>query len=240
MAIDFPDTPTNNQLFVSGNKTWRYISSLARWESASTPVGPTGPSGPTGPTGPESTVLGPTGSLGPTGPTGNIGPTGPFAPTGGTANQFLRKIDATNYNAEWTSNLNYAILTSPEERWNIVASPISATQTVDVVTSSVWYFTVASTANWSLNITGDSATSTNLDSLLAIGDSMSVAVVATNTAVAYMHTALTIDSVAATVMWQNGSAPASGNANSADLYSFVIVKRAANTFSVFGSLTRFA
>lgn len=47
MAIDFPNTPTNGQVFTSGNKTWVYSSSDNKWVSGDGPVGPTGPTGPT-------------------------------------------------------------------------------------------------------------------------------------------------------------------------------------------------
>jgi hypothetical protein len=69
------------------------------------PTGPTGATGLTGPTGPTG-ATGATGSQGPTGPTGPTGATGPGVPTGGTANQILTKIDATNYNTQWTSTIS--------------------------------------------------------------------------------------------------------------------------------------
>ena len=74
-------------------------------------VGPAGPTGATGPIGP----AGATGAVGPAGPVGAVGPAGPAGatgpqgaagqgvPTGGTAGQVLTKIDATNYNTQWTT-----------------------------------------------------------------------------------------------------------------------------------------
>ena len=41
--------------------------------------------------------------MGPTGATGPQGPAGQGVPTGGTAGQMLTKIDATNYNTNWTT-----------------------------------------------------------------------------------------------------------------------------------------
>jgi len=87
MPIDFPDTPTLNDLFTVNNQTWRWDGSVWRINEAQGiqgPTGPTGPIGPLGPTGPISTVPGPTGPLGPTGPIGPTGPTGPVGPTGST------------------------------------------------------------------------------------------------------------------------------------------------------------
>jgi len=84
MPIDFPNSPTLNQLFSAGDQLWYWDGSVWRISVAQGPVGPTGPLGPTGPTGAASTVTGPTGPLGPTGPTGSIGATGPIGPTGST------------------------------------------------------------------------------------------------------------------------------------------------------------
>jgi len=70
-AIDFPNSPTLNQQFTSGNTTWEWNGTT--WDVIRTPVvGPTGPQGATGPLGP----TGPTGTQGLLGPTGSTGPTG--------------------------------------------------------------------------------------------------------------------------------------------------------------------
>jgi hypothetical protein len=58
------------------------------------PAGPAGPEGPAGPTGPASTVPG---------PAGPTGPAGPGVAPGGTSGQVLTKVDATDYNTQWTS-----------------------------------------------------------------------------------------------------------------------------------------
>jgi len=74
MPIDFPNSPTLNQLFSAGDQLWYWDGSVWRISVAQGPVGPTGPTGSqgvTGPTGAASTVTGPTG------PTGSTGPTGP-------------------------------------------------------------------------------------------------------------------------------------------------------------------
>jgi hypothetical protein len=48
-------------------------------------------------------TAGPPGPPGPTGPTGPSGSAGPGVPTGGTAAQVLAKVDATNYNTQWST-----------------------------------------------------------------------------------------------------------------------------------------
>ena len=86
-AIDFPDSPSVNDLFTVGDRTWKWTGST--WNTVEELViGPTGPTGPTGATGADSTVTGPTGATGsagltgPTGPTGLTGDTGPTGATG--------------------------------------------------------------------------------------------------------------------------------------------------------------
>jgi hypothetical protein len=87
MTIDFPDSPTIDDLFSAGGRTWRWTGEV--WEAVTT-VGPTGPTGPTGPQGiqGETGPQGPTGDTGPTGATGAdsdvTGPTGPTGDTGPT------------------------------------------------------------------------------------------------------------------------------------------------------------
>jgi hypothetical protein len=72
-AIDFPNTPTVNQIFSVGNRTWQWTGQA--WDTVEQVV--------VGPTGPASTVPGPPGATGATGPTGPAnGPTGPTGPTG--------------------------------------------------------------------------------------------------------------------------------------------------------------
>jgi hypothetical protein len=87
MAIDFPNSPTTNQLFTSSGKTWRWDGEkwIVIYTDLSGPVGATGPTGATGltgATGPEGTPGDPgtDGADGATGPTGDTGPTGPTGP----------------------------------------------------------------------------------------------------------------------------------------------------------------
>ena len=68
MPIDFPNTPSVNDLYTVGGRTWRWTGSV--WKSVTaTIVGPTGPTGGAGPTGPEGTfTVYPTAPTGPTFP----------------------------------------------------------------------------------------------------------------------------------------------------------------------------
>lgn len=59
-ALNFPDSPTLNQLFTSGTQTWKWDGTVWLLQGTVGATGPTGPSGPAGATGP----------TGPTGPAG--------------------------------------------------------------------------------------------------------------------------------------------------------------------------
>lgn len=131
------------------------------------------------------------------------------------------------------------ILIAPQERWNVVASASTGTINVDFLTSAAWYYTTNATANWTLNFRGNSTTT--LNSLVTTGDSITIAFAAAQGATPYRPTTFQIDGSAVTPLWQGGTAPSAGNANSTDLYVFSIVKTAATpTYVVFGSQTRFA
>jgi hypothetical protein len=127
-----------------------------------------------------------------------------------------------------------SILVAPEERTTVSATAATGTVNFDAVTQGVLYYTSNASANWTLNIRGNSGTT--LSSLLAVGDSITVAFLVTNGATAYYQTALNIDGVAQTVKYSGGTAPSAGNASSIDAYSFTIIKTAATpTYTVLGA-----
>jgi hypothetical protein len=108
----------------------------------------------------------------------------------------------------------------------------------DVATQSVLYYTTNATGNFTLNFRGSSTTT--LNNLLANGESVSVTFLCTNGASAYYNSVVTIDGTTVIPKWQGGQAPTIGNPNAVDIYNMVIVKTATNTYTVFGSLTKFA
>jgi hypothetical protein len=133
-----------------------------------------------------------------------------------------------------TIGLNSSIL----EAATITATAASGTVNYDAITQSVLYSTANATGNWVVNVRGSS--SVTLDSLLAVGQSMSLTYLTTQSATAYYNTGVTIDGASVTVKWQGGTAPASGNASSLDVYTYVIIKTASATYTVLGSQTKFA
>jgi len=125
-----------------------------------------------------------------------------------------------------------------KEKTTVSATATSGNVNVDVLTQQVLYYTTSSSANFNVNIQGNSTTT--LDSLLNTGDSVSAAFMVTNGATAYYQTALRVDGTTVTPKWQGGSAPTSGNASSVDIYSITIIKTGSATFSAFESQTKFA
>jgi hypothetical protein len=127
---------------------------------------------------------------------------------------------------------------SPTETITVSATAATGTVDVDIVTSGAKYFTSNASANWTFNFRGDG--STTLDSLLATGQSITVAFLVTNGSTAYRPTAFQVDGSSVTPKWNGGTAPAAGNINSIDSYTFTIIKTASATFTVLGAQSRFA
>jgi len=100
----------------------------------------------------------------------------------------------------------------------------------------IFYGVTNAVANFTFNVRGN-ATNTFND-ITTIGKSTTVTSYITANS-KYM-TEFRIDGTAQTVKWVGGSAPSSGSASGVDVYSFTIMKTAANTYHVFGNVTNFA
>jgi hypothetical protein len=105
---------------------------------------------------------------------------------------------------------------------------------------AVQYYTGNNTANWTQNIAFD--VGPTLDTIMSIGQSMTMAILSTNGGTAYYPTSVQINGTTSgvTTKWQGGTAPSSGNANSIDVYTYTIIKTASATFTVLASQTKFA
>jgi hypothetical protein len=131
-----------------------------------------------------------------------------------------------------------AILLGPEERLTVSATAATGTIPLDTLTSGILYYTSDASADWTLNIRGNSETT--LNDALTTNDSITVVFFVTNGATPYYQTGFQIDGSAVTPKWQNGTAPTAGNASSIDIYSYTIVKTGNAAFTAFGSQTKFA
>jgi len=139
----------------------------------------------------------------------------------------------------WEGLFNYSTLTSPLETNTTAAGPATGTVNLDVATSAILIYTSNATADWTLNVRGNSTTT--LNALMTTGEQISVVFETPNGATAYKPTALTIDgSAPSSIKWLGGSAPAAGNVNSTDVYVYTIRKTGAATFTVLASQNRFA
>lgn len=129
-------------------------------------------------------------------------------------------------------------LTSPRETAAISATAATGTVHLNVSTASVHIYTVNATANYTLNIRGTS--SVTLNSLMAVGESITVTFEHPNGSTPYYATAYTIDGNAVTPKWLGGTAPTAGNASATDVYMLQIRKTAAATFTCLASQSKFA
>jgi hypothetical protein len=131
-----------------------------------------------------------------------------------------------------------ALLVAPKEQTLTSATAANGAIDIDAMVAGVNIRTSNATANYQLNFRGNSVTT--LDSVMGIGQSITITFESPNGATAYYSTAVTIDGSAVTPKWLGGSAPSSGNINSTDVYMFQIRKTAAATFTVIASQSRFA
>jgi collagen type VII alpha len=226
-----------------------YIWGGTSWTSAGQIVGPVGPEGPQGPKG-DTGLTGPKGDKGDTGDTGLTGATGsqgvpgPKGDTGAQGSQGAQGTQGVagpkgDTGADGAIGINTPI-TAALETMSIVAAATTGTVNINVKTSSFVYYTSNSTANFTINIRGD-ATPTTLNSILSVGQSITVTLLNTNGTTAYYPNAFQIDGAVVTPKWAGGTAPTAGNASSIDAYSFTIIKTAATpAYTVFAGSSKFA
>jgi hypothetical protein len=145
-------------------------------------------------------------------------------------------ITTVNLYPQGTNAVFGATFLDSNETVNVVAAAPSATTNYYVQSGSVQYYTTNAANNWTLNISFSSLTSMN--TVLAIGQSVTCVLITTQGATAYYNSAVTIDGTAVTPKWIGG-APTVGNASGLDVYRYAIVKTASATYTVLASLTQY-
>lgn len=122
-----------------------------------------------------------------------------------------------------------------EEVYEKVTTATSTTGTIsfDTTAQGVEFYTANQTANRTINFT-------NVNANLAVGQSVTSAVLLTQGSTAYYLNAYQVDGSTVTPKWSGGSAPTGGNASGIDVYTFTIIKTADATFTVLASQTQFA
>ena len=147
----------------------------------------------------------------------------------------LIEYDGTQFQLLNVTNNSFKYIVEPT---TISATAATGTINYDVSTQSIVYYTANATANWTLNFR--STSSATLNSLMSVGQTITVTFLATQGATAYYNSAITIDGTSVTPKWQGGITPNAGSVNSIDAYTYAIVKTAAATFTVLASQTRYA
>jgi hypothetical protein len=149
---------------------------------------------------------------------------------------------ATTFTATQTfsgsSSAIAAVFADAGEVVTVSATAATGTINYDVTTQSVLYYTTNASGNFTMNFRGSAGTS--LNTLLATGQSVTVAFLNTNGGTAYYNSAVQIDGSSVTPKWQGGTAPSTGNASSIDIYVYTIIKTGSATFTVAASQTKFA
>jgi hypothetical protein len=175
--------------------------------------------------------------------------------TSGSTTYITQASASTTYLDKASASTTYATKSSPILTDASLTGTSKIEQTLETITISasaatgtinynvldnkgITYYTSAATGNWTLNVRGNAGTT--LNSIMSIGQALTIVFINTTTTTAYYQTGFQIDGSSVTPEWQGGTAPSSGNANSNDIYTFTIVKTANATYTVLGSQVRFA
>lgn len=105
--------------------------------------------------------------------------------------------------------------------------------------NNVYYYTSPVSKNWTVNFSGYS-TGTTLNQLLNVGDSITIAFLATVGTTSFYNNAIKIDGTSITPRWYGGVAPTFGNISSIDSYTYVIIKTGNASFTVLASQSYYA
>ena len=135
--------------------------------------------------------------------------------------------------------VNQAVLTMPVEQLTYSTdsgTPLIA-QSIDVTVATAYYFnpTTGKSATWVPTFTG-------LGTLLdANGKTVTVTIIANIASSGGFAATVNLTGTAITPKWQGGVVPSSANTSAGtDVYTYTIVRTAADTYTVFASRTRFA
>lgn len=112
----------------------------------------------------------------------------------------------------------------------ISSTALTGVVNVDMITAPLAMYTANAAGNWTFNLRGDGSNA--LDSIMAIGQTLTLAIEVPQGTTAYYCTGFTIDGFApAAVKWAGG-APSAGNISGVDIYAIRVTKTAAATYQV--------
>lgn len=118
------------------------------------------------------------------------------------------------------------------ETFTVESTAAATSKTFDLTTNTYFYITADATNNITPNFT-------NLNTVCAVNDSVTVTLIVTNGATPYKITALEIGGASQTIKWISGTAPATGAANALDVYTFTVLRLSAS-YVVLGSYTSYS
>jgi len=118
---------------------------------------------------------------------------------------------------------------------NIVADKLSVQPNINLENGMVHYFTTTETTTSTPNLRYNA--STTLNSVMNVGEAVSVTLITTAAAGAY-SAQLTIDGGAVTENWTGGAAPSDGGSSGVDLHTYTVIKTADATFTVIATQTK--
>lgn len=135
----------------------------------------------------------------------------------------------TSLNVVGTTSIQQA-----KEKVQANNTPASFTVDFDILTSAIYLKTADANSNFTLNIRGNSNVS--LDTIMSSNESLTCTFINVNGANAYIANNIQIESTTANTIWFGNISPTAGTVNGFDIYTFNIIKLAANSFIVFGSI----
>ena len=124
-----------------------------------------------------------------------------------------------------------------KESCKITAGKLSNNQNINLEDGMVHLFTTQESTTSTPNLRYNG--STTLNSKMDVGEAVSVTLITTADASAYCDQ-LTIDGTAATENWVGGEAPSDGGASGVDIYTYTVIKTAADTFTVIAAQAKTA
>jgi len=123
-----------------------------------------------------------------------------------------------------------------KEKVTVSSSPATGTVNFDLLTQAILLNTANATANFTLNIRGNS--SVTLNTVMNSNESATLRFINTNGATGYYANLITIDGTTITPNWVVPvGTPTIGITAGKDAYDFNIIKTAANTYTVLASKT---
>lgn len=147
----------------------------------------------------------------------------------------LGNLTSLTVNGNVTINGNYSFVgtgTVQQIKEKVTSNATGATGTInfDLLDSAILNKTANATANFTLNFRGNSTTT--LNNVMNNNESLTCSFLNTNGVTAYVANVIKIDGTNVIPYWSGAGSVGTGTVNGKDLYTFNIIKTAANTYTV--------